>query len=124
MISLDDATAEERYRLEPAEHTTPEILYERRWAKTVVGVVLDRLAEETEAKRFEVLKPFLLEDKGAVSYDEAAGRLGVSVAAITSAIHRMRARFSALLVGEVSNTVDRQDDVESELRYLLAALSD
>ena len=124
VISFDDPAADERYRLEPVEHTTPEILYERRWAKTVVGVVLDRLAEETEAKRFEVLKPFLLEDKGAVSYDEAASQLGLSVPAITSAIHRMRARFGALLVEEVSNTVDRQDDVESELRHLLTALSD
>jgi RNA polymerase sigma factor (sigma-70 family) len=124
VIAFDDATAEDRYRLEPVEHTTPETLFERRWAQTVVGVVLDRLAAETEAKRFEVLKRFLLEDKGAVSYDEAAVQLGLSVAAITSAIHRMRARFSGLLVEEVSNTVDTPEAVESELRYLLAALSD
>jgi hypothetical protein len=86
-------------------------------------VVLDRLAAETEAKRFEVLKRFLLEDKGAVSYDEGAAALGLSMAAITSAIHRLRARFSALLVEEVSNTVSEPEVVESELRHLLAALS-
>jgi RNA polymerase sigma-70 factor (ECF subfamily) len=124
VISLDDATAEERYRLEPVEAATPETLFERRWAHTVVGVVLDRLAAETEAKRFEVLKRFLLEDKGAVSYDEAAAELGMTVPAITSAIHRMRTRFGALLVEEVSNTVGTPDAVESELRYLLTALSD
>jgi RNA polymerase sigma-70 factor (ECF subfamily) len=124
VISFDDASADERYRLEPVEQATPETLYERRWAQTVVGVVLDRLAAETEIKRFEVLKGFLLEDKGAVSYDEAGARLGVSVAAITSAIHRMRARFGALLVEEVSNTVDTPEAVEPELRHLLAALSD
>ena len=124
VISFDDTTADERYRLEPVEHATPETLYERRWAQTVVGVVLDRLAAETDAKRFEVLKPFLLEDKGAVSYDDAAAKLGLSVPAITSAIHRMRARFGALMVEEVSNTVDTPDAVEPELRHLLAALSD
>src|SRR5262245_59912884 len=124
VISFDDASAEDRYRLEPVEQTTPETLFERRWAQTVVSVVLDRLAAETEEKRFEVLKRFLLEDKGAVSYDEAAAQLGTSVAAITSAIHRMRARFSALLVEEVSNTVNTPDAVEPELRHLLAALSD
>src|SRR5215468_8066806 len=97
LISFDDPMAEERYQLEPVEHTTPETLYERRWAQTVLGVVLDRLATETEAKRFEVLKPFLLEDKGAVSYDDAAAQLGLSVSAITSAIHRMRTRFGTLL---------------------------
>src|SRR6516225_7856622 len=109
IISFDDATAEDRYRLEPVEHATPETLYERRWAQTVIGVVLDRLAAETEEKRFEILKPFLLEDKGAVSYDDAAAQLGLSVAAITSAIHRMRARFGTLLMEEVSNTVDTQE---------------
>jgi len=124
IISFDDAAAEGRYRLEPIEHTTPETLFDRRWAETVVGVVLDRLAGETAEKRFEVLKQFVLEDKGAVSYDEAAAELGMSVAAITSAIHRLRARFSALLVEEVSNTVNTPDAVEPELRHLLAALSD
>jgi RNA polymerase sigma-70 factor (ECF subfamily) len=124
VISFEDAAAEERYRLEPVEHTTPETLYERRWAQTVVGIVLDRLAQETEEKRFEILKRFLLEDKGTVSYEDAAAQLGLSVAAITSAIHRMRARFSALLVEEVSNTVGTPDAVGPELRHLLAALSD
>src|SRR5262245_9324124 len=105
VISFDDSTAEERYRLEPVEQTTPETLYERRWAQTVIGIVLGRLAAETEKGRFEILKRFLLEDKGVVSYDEAAALLGMSVPAITSAIHRMRSRFGALLVEEISNTV-------------------
>jgi len=71
-----------------------------------------------------VLKPFLIEDKGSVSYDDAAAQLGLSVAAITSAIHRMRGRFGALLVEEVSNTVDTPEAVEPELRHLMAALGD
>jgi RNA polymerase sigma-70 factor (ECF subfamily) len=92
VISFDDQTAEERYELEPVEQSTPETLFERRWAQTVIGLVLDRLAAETEAKRFEVLKPFLLEDKGVLSYEDGAAQFGMSVAAITSAIYRMRAR--------------------------------
>src|ERR1041385_3450941 len=31
LLSFDDATAQDRYRLEPVEHTTPETLFERRW---------------------------------------------------------------------------------------------
>ena len=62
VLSLDEAAAEQRYQLEPVEHNTPETLYERRWAQTVMSVVLDRLAEETEEKRFEILKGFLLEE--------------------------------------------------------------
>jgi len=123
VISFEEAAAEGRYRLEPVEHTTPETLFERRWAETVVGVVLDRVAAETEEKRFAVLKRFSLEDKRAISLDEAVAELGMSVPAMTSAIHRLRARFSALLVEEVSNTVRSPDAVEPELRHLLAALS-
>jgi DNA-directed RNA polymerase specialized sigma24 family protein len=122
VFSLDDADAEQRYLLEPADHSTPETLFERRWAQTVLTVVLDRLAKETEEKRFEILKGFLLEEKGAVSYDEAASHLGLSVSAITSAISRMRARFRALFFEEVANTVDKPEEVEQEIRYLLGAL--
>jgi RNA polymerase sigma-70 factor (ECF subfamily) len=124
VFSLDETAADQRYLLEPADNNTPETLFDRRWAETVMGVVLDRLATETEEKRFEVLKRFLLEDKGAVSYEEASGPLGMSVSAITSAIHRMRGRFRALLFEEVANTVEKPEDVEKELRHLLAALSD
>lgn len=124
VLSLDDADAEQRYYLEPVEHTTPETLFERRWAQTVLSVVLDRLAAETDRKRFEILKDFLLEDKGAVSYEAAAGRLGMSVAGITSAIHRMRARFRALFFEEVAKTVDKPEEVEQEIRHLLTALGD
>jgi DNA-directed RNA polymerase specialized sigma24 family protein len=70
------------------------------------------------------LKGFLLDDPGAVSYDAAAVQLGISVSAITSAIHRMRARFRALLIEEVANTVEKPEEVEEELHHLLAALSD
>jgi RNA polymerase sigma-70 factor (ECF subfamily) len=124
ILSLDAVSAEERYRLEPVDEATPETIFERRWAQTVMRVVLDRLAAETDEKRFEVLKRFLLEDKGAVSYDQAAAQLGMSAAAITSAIHRMRARFRALLFEEISSTVETPEAVEPEIRHLLAALSD
>jgi RNA polymerase sigma-70 factor (ECF subfamily) len=123
ILSLD-AEADERYRLEPVDHATPEKIFERRWAQTVMEVVLDRLAAETEEKRFEILKGFLIEDKGAVSYAEASSQLGLSVAAITSAIHRMRGRYRALLYEEIANTVVTAEEVEPELRHLIGALSD
>jgi RNA polymerase sigma factor (sigma-70 family) len=122
-LSLDGMEADDRYRLEPVEPQTPETLYERRWAQTLIALVVDRLAKETNEHRFEVLKGFLLDDKGSVTYDEAARQLGMSVAGVTSAIFRMRARFRALLLEEVANTVEAPEEVESELRHLLAALA-
>lgn len=122
IISLDEAAAEGRYELEPGDQATPEDLFEQRWAQTVLGVVVDRLAAESDEKRFEVLKGFLLDDKGDVSYDEASKRLDMSVPAITSAIHRMRVRFRVLLYEEIANTVETPEEVEAELRHMLTAL--
>jgi RNA polymerase sigma factor (sigma-70 family) len=123
-LSLDEAAAEKRYQIEPSNQTTPETLFEQRWAQTVIDVVVERLAKETDEKRFDVLKEFLLAEKGAVSYDDAAAQLGMSAAGVTSAIHRMRARFRGLLFEEVANTVEKPEDVEDELRHLLKALAD
>jgi RNA polymerase sigma-70 factor (ECF subfamily) len=123
-LSLDEASAEARYEKETADHETPERVFERRWVQTQMGLVLDRLAKETDGQRFEVLKEFLLEDKGALRYDEAGKRLNMSVAAITSAIHRMRARFRVLLYEEIANTVATPAEVELEIRDMMAALSD
>jgi RNA polymerase sigma-70 factor (ECF subfamily) len=124
VVSLDAAAAEGRYLQESADAMTPERLYERRWAHTLLDMVLDRLAAETDERRFEVLKGFLMDERGAVSYDQAAVRLGLSVAAVTSAIHRLRGRFRALLFDEIGRTVVDPSEVEAEIRHLLAALGD
>lgn len=122
IFSLDEAAAEGRYELEPVDSATPERIFEQRWAQTVLGVVVERLAAESEEKRFEVLKGFLLDDKEA-SYDEAAKQLDISVSAVTSAIHRMRGRFRVLLYDEIANTVEKPEEVEPEIRHMLEALS-
>ena len=44
MFSLDAETAEERYRLEPADARTPETIYEQRWAQALLH---DRLGRQT-----------------------------------------------------------------------------
>lgn len=123
IFSLDSVSGEERYRLEPVDEATPSTIFERRWAQAVMAQVLDRLAAETNAVRFESLKGFLLEDKGAVSYGEVASRLGMSIPAVTSAIFRMRARFRAILYEEIAKTVDSPEMVEEEIRHLITVLS-
>ena len=122
-LSFEAASAGERYHLEPRDHATPETLFEQRWAEALIAEVVDRLAGETDETRFETLKSFLLEDKGAMSYEVAAEQLAMSVPAITSAIYRMRGRFRVLLVEEITKTVATAEEVEPELRHLLTALS-
>jgi RNA polymerase sigma-70 factor (ECF subfamily) len=127
MFSIDAMTAEEWYRLEPVDGSSPEKLFDRRWAETLIEQVMKQLEAECKSvgqfARFEVLRDFVQGDASDLSYAEAGARLGLSESAVTSAIHRMRARFRELLRSRVADTVEHPDEVESELRDLLAALS-
>lgn len=125
-IYLDAEPAEERYLAEPAHDHSPEKIFERRWANAVVEQVALNLTAEFAAaglaQRFEVLKGFLMGESRDVSYEDAARRLGMSVSAVTSAIHRARQRFRELFRAEISNTVSTPDEVDDEIRHLLNAL--
>ena len=126
LIALDGLEAEERYRLEPAEAATPDAIYERRWALTVLDRTLTRLeAEQREAghaARFAAVKDCLLGEPGEATLAELGARLGLTEVAMKSAIQRLRQRYRALLREEIAQTVDGSGGVDEELRSLLAAL--
>jgi len=127
-MSLDEQDAEERFRIEPVDHLTPERLFERRWAQAVMAQVLARLRTEFDGagkeRRFDALKGFLLGDSTFSSYAEAAGQLGVTEQAIKGAVLRLRRRFGEVLREEIAQTVEQPEAVDEEIRYLLAALRD
>ena len=104
MFSLDAWKPEDGYSPEPTHELTPERLFERQWAEVVLARTLDRLeAEHTgQAMRFEELKTFLLDAKGAAPVAAVAARLGVSESALKSVVHRMRRRYAQLFRGNCS----------------------
>jgi len=67
LVSLEREAPETRYRLEPADPVTPEILFERRWALTVLERAVERVRDEyavsEKADLFEELKEFLSNQK-------------------------------------------------------------
>jgi RNA polymerase sigma factor (sigma-70 family) len=125
-ISLDQASGEDRYRLEVPDEMTPDKLFERRWAQMILDRALVRLREEFVADgkeaAYEVLKAFEPGEQSALSYAEAAVRLGVSESAVKSLIHRLRERHRQLLREEVAHTVPTVADIDEELRYLVSVL--
>jgi RNA polymerase sigma-70 factor (ECF subfamily) len=126
-IPLDDTgEAEAGYQQLPTDMATPDQLYDRRWAQALLEAVLHRLRQEfggtDHTGKFEVLKEFLFGDRGETSYAEAAARLGLSEAATKSAIYRLRQRYGELFAEEIAATVERPEDVDDEIRHLLAAL--
>ena len=127
IISWDDLGPEERYRHEPADNVTPEKLFDRRWAFTLIAGALERLRRESEAagKRavFDVLEPVLTGEVEPGFYPRAAAQMNMSEGAVKVTLHRLRRRFGELLRSEVAYTVADPQQIEEEVRYLLAALS-
>lgn len=123
-LSFDDA--EGRYRIEPAEPATPETLYERRWALTVIERVMSQLRCDWEATgrgaEFDELKSCLLGTNPPGGYAAIAARLGTSEGAVKTAVHRLRRTFQAELRKDIAETVSDPADVDDEIRYLVRAL--
>jgi RNA polymerase sigma-70 factor (ECF subfamily) len=126
-ISIDGTSAETSCQWEPADGTTAEKIFERRWALTLLEWVLRRLREEYvrdgKENQFEQLKPTLTETSRAVRYAEIAVRLGTSEGAVKVAVHRLRQRYREVLRAEIAGTVATPGEVDDEIRSLFAALS-
>ena len=127
MLSLDFHSGENRYSLiEPVDNLTPERMYDKRWALTLLDLVLSRLREEFRTagklELFDSLKQFLAGGTAKPAYLEVAEELGMSKGAVKVAVHRLRRRYRKLLKEEIAQTVG-PEALEDELGELLAALS-
>ena len=123
-VSLDEEDAEGRYRHEPAHDWTPEKLFERRWALTLLDNTLAALREEYrragKTPHFDALQTFLSAE--AASYVEAASALRLSEGAVRVAVHRLRRRYGELLRAEIAQTVADAGEVEAEVAHLFTVL--
>ena len=128
LLPLDAGTAEARYALEAVDARSPDKIYERRWALTLLETAVERLRAEHAApeKRalFEALKGSLLGEQGTAPYAELAARFAMSEGAVKVAAHRLRQHYRELLRAEVAATVADVTEVDQELRHLLVALAD
>jgi RNA polymerase sigma factor (sigma-70 family) len=126
LVPLEELSAIEGIEMEPAHHLSPDRLYERRWASTLMEQVLRRLKNEYSTAGntalFDWLKQLLLDEPGAPSRAEVAARLGMTENAVWQALHRFRHRYQVLLREEISHTVAIASDIEDELRHLISVL--
>jgi len=127
-LPLDTSLAESRYETEPPAGLPADRLYERRWALTLLDQTMARLRGEFEQSghvpEFEQLKRFLTADKSTIAYADVARDLGLSAGAARVAVHRLRRRFREVFREEVTHTVAAAEEVDEELRHLLAALAE
>jgi RNA polymerase sigma-70 factor (ECF subfamily) len=125
IISLDGREAEEQALAEIAQGLPPDQAYEKRWATTLLDTVLARLRADYVAVGktpvFEALKDHLWGERS-VTHAELGAQLGLSDGASRVAVHRLRARYRELLRLEVASTVEKPEEVEEELRYLISVV--
>jgi RNA polymerase sigma factor (sigma-70 family) len=123
---LDTVGAENRYGCEPADDRTPEQIYERQWAMTLLNTVLQRLRAEYEqegkGELFSALNFCLTGSREKQPYVELAVRLGMNEGAVKVAVHRLRKRYRKLLRVEIAQTLAANEDVDEELNHLFTVL--
>jgi RNA polymerase sigma-70 factor (ECF subfamily) len=125
LLPFELSSGEERYQREPGHNETPERIFERRWAYSLLDKVMGRLRDEFgqhgRLDHFNKLRVFLL-GQGQAPYATLAREMDMSEGAIKVAIHRLRKRYRELFRLEIAETVADPTEVESELRYLVTAL--
>jgi RNA polymerase sigma factor (sigma-70 family) len=124
-LSLDWQDAESRYRIEPADHLSPDKLYDRAWALTLLERVMHRLEyANAENPNFQRLKPCLTVGKQAIDYATVSQELGISENAARVAAHRLRRQYRELLRAEIAETLVGPEHIEDELHALYGAFTE
>ena len=127
ILSLDLARAEERYDLEPVDHSSPDKLFDKQWASALLEEVLNQLEAEyqqsAKTELFATLKQTLTGTRESQPYAVLATRLGMNEAAVKVAVHRLRKRYRELLRVEITNVVADPEQTDDELRHLFTALA-
>jgi RNA polymerase sigma factor (sigma-70 family) len=123
---FDTVAAERLYAQESGQGLSPEELYERNWALRLLEQVRTRLQAEYaragQAEKFELLERFLPGEERPPSYAEAADQLGLPEGTVKSDVHRLKQRYGRLLREEIAHTVARSEEIDEELRHLIAVL--
>jgi RNA polymerase sigma factor (sigma-70 family) len=125
-IPLDALRDRERVEGAPADTLTPDQIFERRWAMTMLNQVLTRLGEEYRAagrmQLFDQMQKTFTDEPDHPSQVQIAREFGMTENAVNQAFHRFRERYRELLREEVAHTVMVPVDIEDELRHLIAVL--
>lgn len=121
-LSLDSLSLEEGYLEESDPGLTPDEVFDRRWAAAVLHNSLEELAAEFrecgQSDRFDQLKRFLGDAADNGEYQVIANQMGLAIKAVSSAVCRLRQRFSELVHKNVLSTVGGQEEVDAEFQQL------
>jgi len=125
-LSLEFTAVDERDFNHLADPETPETIYDRDWALTLIDKVF---AEERkdwddigEGPKFDRLRPCVMGDFPTGGYQALAADLGSTEAAIKMTVYRLKEGFHRRLRDAIADTVLTEDLVNEEIHYLLQIL--
>jgi DNA-directed RNA polymerase specialized sigma24 family protein len=116
-VTLDFSQAEAQY--EPGLAETPESLYTRAWAVSVIDGALQDLRQDL-GDRFDAVRDHLAARSVRPTYRETAANLGITEFDVANLLQKCRARLGELIVARVRDTVE--GDPGEEVSELLRAL--
>jgi len=126
LIPLDEIESFDSKEFDRGDMLSPDLLYDRNWAFTVLDRVFARLREESERSLnpplLQRLNTLLSDEPERPSQADIAREFGMTENAVKQAFHRLRQRYRQLLREEVAHTVATPAEIEEELRHLIAAL--
>lgn len=129
VLSIEASRAEGEITIDPADHRTPESIYQRLCALRIIETAVEQLASEQQqagkARQFQLLRSRLDPSQTASGNDvELAKHLGMSHDAVRQAVTRLRRRFREIMKEIVASTLAHptEDSVNEELAALRNAL--
>ena len=129
LAGFDPERAEERYACELVDDLSPDRLFQRRWALTLLDYTLKFLGEEFAAQGkgplFEALRPFLgFGPDPENCYDQVSASMGIPVGTLKNEVFRLRQRWRKRLFEQVGKTLDdpTPENIKDELKELLCCV--
>jgi RNA polymerase sigma-70 factor (ECF subfamily) len=124
---LDTSATEAALNSAVSSGLAPDRAFDRVWALALLEAVNTRLRAEHlasgQGEQFDLLFPCVAGRTAEAPHASIAEALGISESAVRVTLHRLRQRYRQLLREEVAQTVARSEDIDAELRHLVAALA-
>jgi RNA polymerase sigma-70 factor (ECF subfamily) len=123
LMSAETEGLERELAAQPAASSDPAVLYERKWAATVLQTALTRLEDEerkaSRAERFDSIRPFLIHPPSDGDYVRIGKKLDLPRGQVAVLVHRLSRRYAGLVRAEVGATLTDPSQTQEELRHLL-----
>jgi DNA-directed RNA polymerase specialized sigma24 family protein len=118
-LSLD---APEMVAAPPALLPEDDRTFDREWALRLLHLTLDSISSEYQSEgqseAYDVLRSYLPGSVAPPPYEVSACRLGLTLSAFKTEVHRLRKRFRERLQREVAATLSAPQEIDAEFSYL------